>query len=344
MPTSLADVAKVANLSKATISRVLAGRSCVSEEKRDRALKAIESLNYQPNRSAQSLRRRRNAAHPGLVYNTFVVAAISSSDSVDNFLRHNGAVYDGIMEAAHERDVQLLLKLIPAEQCRQPISPPCLSGLGYDALMVSPAPGVDCRSVALAGRVVWFGARPCGVEDPAVVEGDPQRGGEGVMRHLRETLGHRRICLFLDNDYHLPYLDRRDAFRAMAPGYGLEACQPAEFAGGERLAEFIEMFKRSTRRPTAIMVASDGVGARLVTALQQAGFNVPKDISVTGFDGRDKSRWCTPGLTTWEVDWHELGRSTLQQAMLMAERKHSTRVLIGGRLLEQGSTAKVCEV
>lgn len=339
MAPSIADVAKVANLSKATVSRVLAGSAGVSEDKRSRTLKAIESLNYQPNRTAQSLRRRRNTEHPGLLYNTLLVAAVSSVNNVDNFLRHNGAIYDGIMEAAHERDVQLMLKLIPGDQCALPIAPPCLAGLAYDVILASPPAGTDGKSINLAGRVVWFGARPCGIEDAAVVEPDARRGIESLLRHLTE-LGHRRISILCDNDYHLPYLDRRDAFRAMSAGFGLEPCEPGEFAGGEQLEEFIGRLKQSSKRPTAIMVASDGVGARLVTALQQAGFSVPGDISVTGFDGRDKSRWCTPSLTTWEVDWHEMGRTTVHQALLLAEREHSTRVLIGGKLLDQGSTAR----
>jgi len=194
--------------------------------------------------------------------------------------------------------------------------------------------------VQRAGRVVWFGAMGRGVENAAVVEPDSWLGVGAMLRYLRE-LGHRRICGLGSNTTHAPFVERMRAFRTLAREMGLEPCEPVEFTDGEAaMPEFVERFRRSSCRPTAILTTNDGIGSQLVTALVQAGFHVPGEVSVTGFDGRDKSRWCTPGLTTWAVDWRELGRAAVHQAVLMAEREHTDRVLIGGKLLEQGSTAR----
>jgi len=342
MRPSITDVAAKAGTSPATISRVLAGHPGVGPELRDRALRAIRELGYVPDKAAQTLRQKRPARACGLVHKTLIVASVCANvNDVDSFQRNQAATYDGMMEAAHDGGLHLVLKLVPFEQLDLPVAPPVFSGILYDGILASPDARVNNAGVELAGTVLWFSTRPRGVANPAVVETDNMLGMTHLFRHLVE-LGHRRIGFICENIRNPAYADRRNAFRALVGESGLERECVFEFTdAASRFEEVVPGFVRCQPRPTAIMSACDGLGVRLIEALQAAGFRVPDDVSVTGFDGRDKTRWCKPALTSWCVDWRAMGRTAVHQLVAMIQGKvQATRTLIGGRLLDQGSVGK----
>jgi len=337
---SIVDVARAAGTSPATVSRVITGSVAVSPNLRARCLRAISKLNYQPNRAAQNLRRTTRKLNKGLIYGALVVASLKVEHDENTFMRNQGAIYEGMLHAAHDADLNLILRLVPQEQWDLPFAPPVFSGLAYDGVLASPHASFEGEAFRHVGPTMWFGSRPQALPGASVVEPDSHRGVQAVARRLFD-LGHRRIAFVCENMRNPQYQDRLNAFRAFVESRHLEACDPSEFVVGDDATAFLDAYRKSRRRPTAVMAASDGVGCALVEAFQSAGIGVPDRVSVTGFDGRDKSRWCNPSLTTWEVDWDALGRTAVHQLVALIEgRIAETRTLIGGKILDQGSVSE----
>lgn len=168
-------------------------------------------------------------------------------------------------------------------------------------------------------------------------------GGLAATRHLQEQ-GHRRIAVIGGPQHLLCSRARIDGYRAALDAAGVpidpELIGYGDFhhIGGYERARHLLAFPDP---PTAVFAGSDEQAFGVVEAARVAGLDVPRDLSVVGFDDLPMSRWASPPLTTVRQPLAEMGRVATQMlASLMAGKPlDSTRVELATTLIVRASTA-----
>jgi LacI family transcriptional regulator len=293
----IADVAALAGVGVATVSRVLNGHANVRPATREKVLEAIRALDYRPSLAARSLSLQRTMV-VGVVVPWFTNAsAVERVRGIVAGLADSGydlMLFDVESEGRQRRAFELV-----AQQDRA------------DGLLIVSTLPPEAELERLRRTVL-----PCVLVDavepglPSVVI-DDVAGGRLATRHLVE-LGHRRIAFIGDAPPEFSFgwsLDRK---------YGYE--QELEAAGIEPRREYVRQgtryphvarataleLLRLPEPPTAIFAASDTQALGVLEAARSLGVAVPEQLSVVGFDDLDVAQFV--GLTTVRQPLYESGR------------------------------------
>ncbi|MGY0006203.1 LacI family DNA-binding transcriptional regulator [Micromonospora sp. I033] len=280
--TKIDDVARLAGVSTATVSRALRGLPTVSAATRRRVLAAAEQLQYAVSPSASRLAGGK----------TGTVAVVVPRITRWFF----GTVVEAVEEHLHQNGYDLLLyNLGGREQIRQRVLRPASLHKRVDAIILvatplRPADLTALTKLALPGVTISSGS---GVPGWPCVRIDDVAAARTATRHLLD-LGHTRIAhISGDPDDELAFtthLDRRrgyeEALRAagIRPDPSLDVESQFTVDGGTRATA--ELLARG-EPPTAIFAACDEMAMGAMTALRDAGLRVPQDVSVIGIDDHD---------------------------------------------------------
>ncbi|TMV52714.1 LacI family transcriptional regulator [Paenibacillus mesophilus] len=330
------DIAKMAEVSSATVSRVLSNSSYpVSPELRSKILRIAKETNYVPNLLGKQLKTKTSMTI-GVVIPTITNLFYSS-------------IILGVEEIARKNNYQVLLcnsfqdpeledKYIQAMFEKQ-VRGLVISSISSDKKQLKHFIDMGLNVVALDQKME--------MEDVCQVDFDYRKGGYIATRHLIAK-GHKRIA------YLTAPLDRpsrisiHDGYLAAMREAGLE--QIVQEGGKETYSgtyEF-ENGKEQTRRlldkgerPTAIFACNDMTAFGVVNELSSMGVKVPEDMSVMGFDGIDFGQMMTPPLTTVLQPTYEMGRLACNMLldMLIDGKKPETGIMLQPKLLERESVA-----
>ena len=303
---SVYEVARLAGVSTATVSRVLAGYERVLPRTRDKVLTAVTELGYVPNGAARDLAARRTGVlglcfpdlgfpdpgipDPGIpdLDNEDGDAAYWYDEVIrgmERAARRSG--YAVLIAASHHRDDSGLVLSI-AGRC---------DGL---VVLARTAPLAMIEHVATRIPVVLLatgegGDGPDRAIDYLAVANET--GAYQVTAHLAGVHGYTGIS-FIAGPPDSPDSARRlDGFRRATAGLGDMPVYHGDFTttGGCRVAERIIA---TGPVPRALVCANDQTAIGVMAALQQADLSVPGDVAVTGFDGIRLGRHLHPSLTT----------------------------------------------
>ncbi|MFF4545745.1 LacI family DNA-binding transcriptional regulator [Streptomyces sp. NPDC001406] len=294
-PPTIRDVAEQAGVSKSLVSLVLRGSDQVRPEKREAVLRAVRELGYRPNAAARSLSEQRTRTVGVLLNDLRNPWFVDLLDGLNSLLRDNG----------------LHMLLADARLNRRTgddLTGPFLD-LGVDGLVAVgtlPEPAV-LGAVAERMPVVVAGAREPELPGVDVVAGDDETGARLVTEHLI-GLGHRRIAHIAG--YGAVGELRRRSFEATMRAHGLAAEARIEASdmteeGGYRTT--VRLLSRPDR-PTAILAVNDIASVGALSAAEELGLRVPRDVSVTGYDNTSIARLRHVWLTTVDTAPHEVGR------------------------------------
>ena len=302
-----ADVARIAGVSRATVSYVLnePDNITISPETRERVLEAIQSLGYEPDTRAQSLRSGDSKTVGILI--------------PDIHNPHFWQVVEGVEEEASKAGYDLLLAQSSSSQSKedyalQALSRRTISGLIVIKSMVDLHPATLKRLKASKRPIVEY--REEAAQFDCIVT-NYRQGTHELMSYLLE-LGHRRFAFV--NGVSGPGVgaDRLDVFKQMLQAAGLpfqvEACGITT-EDGYRVAHKI---LSQTVRPTALVVINDLLAYGVLRAAADVGLRVPEDVSVASFDDLPVSSYFIPRLTTVQRDTRADGRAALR---LLLERQ-----------------------
>jgi LacI family transcriptional regulator len=328
--SSIRDVARAAGVSTATVSHVVNNTRFVSEEVRARVLAAVERCGYYPNAHARSLASGRSHTL-GLVIsdiaNPFFPELVKSIE--DAAFEHG---YDVVLSNTNydpERTSRYVRRLIERK----------VAGV---ALMTSELdPALISEMARREVSVVFLDLGQPGPHMSNLCV-DYKAGIEEAIRHL-VGLGHRRVA-FVGGPEHLPSAAKRlEAFRG-AVARLLPGESPRIFRGdfrleGGRLAAR-EMLNGGDP-PTAVVAANDMMALGLVGELRAAGLEIPRDVSVVGFDDIAFASLVEPRLTTVCLPRRELGRHAVEAliATISHPEQQGVEIKIPTYLVARGSTA-----
>ncbi|MGH9458276.1 MAG: LacI family DNA-binding transcriptional regulator [Thermoanaerobaculia bacterium] len=293
---TIKDVAALAGVSVATVSRVLNEKGLVREDTVRRVLDAAKELNYVPHGGARSLSTRRTST-VGVVlpdlHGEFFSEVIRG---IDVAARHSG--YHLLVSGSHS-DWNEMAAVLLAVRGR------------VDGLIVM-APELEAERIAsrLPGglAVVLLNCRADGAWSVAI---DNSRGVASMMDHLF-SLGHREIAFIAGPDGNADAAERLRAWEeAMGDGRATaldEILVRGDFSENAGYDAANTLLSRG-RRPTAIFGANDAMAIGALCAIRERGVRVPEELAVVGFDDIPIARFVSPPLTTVSVEIAELGRS-----------------------------------
>ncbi|MBV9883718.1 MAG: LacI family DNA-binding transcriptional regulator [Sphingomonadaceae bacterium] len=284
------DVAALAGVSIKTVSRVLNDEPSVRPDTRGRVEDAMAALNYQPSLPARSLAGRRSNLI-GLVYEN------PSANYVFD-------VQSGAMARCREGKLRLFI-----QSC---------NGLGdqllgevlamieqthVDGLVVTPPLSANRALIALLERqglpFVRIGPDEEDFDSPAVVIDD--EAAAAAMTDYLLDLGHERIGFITGHPEHCASHLRKLGYRQAFRKRGRKAPEDLTEQGYNTAASGREaalLLLRRADRPTAIFASNDDMAAGVVLAAHELGLEVPRDLSVAGYDDTQLARIVWPTLTT----------------------------------------------
>ncbi len=309
------DVAERAGVSRTTVSFVLNQVEGVqiSEETRQRVLRAAQELNYYPDATARSLASRKTRII-GLVL-------VRSQDRVlaDAFLPR---VIQGLGSVMRERGFHILLQ--PVEDVDQPhVYIDLMHTKRVDGLILSGPRSDDeqLRQLIQSGfPLVLLGQLPNATAH--FVDVDNVEAARKAVEHLI-GLGHRRIG-FIGNappQYTACY-DRWQGYKLAMEAAGLEYNEAlvrygdfSEESGFEAMSDLLTV----SPLPSAVFVASDAVAVGAMSAIKRQGLTIPQDIAVVGFDDVPLACYVDPPLTTMHLPARKLGQQAGEMLLELIE-------------------------
>ena len=308
------DVARLAGVSRATVSYVLNGQAdgkvSISQETRARVQQVMAELGYEPDAGARALRSG----------STQTIGLIIPDLRNPHFWQNA----DGVEQAARAAGYRLLLSSMDLNAQYGEDVFKDLSGRRIDALIVmgaivdqSPtAQEILARSLQRGLPIVELSDRP--QQDPRVdcVLADYRAATTAAMAHLLE-LGHLRIGLVFGAPLEMG-VDRLTPYRTSLAAAGLPVapelivdCGPTIEDGYQAARQLLAL----PERPTAILAINDLLAIGVLRAAGDVGLLVPADLSVVGFDDIDAARYLTPRLTTASKDAVRLRREAVWLAL-----------------------------
>lgn len=329
--TRIADVAKLAGVSTATVSRVLGSPDQVRPQTYALVMDAVRRSGYTPNSIARNLRTRRTMTVLAVVPNLANPVFAQILRGTDDELTQSGyGIVIGSLDNCRDREARYV-DLALSQQ--------------FDGvlLMNGRIPESGKRSMQEAGvPIIAVCAMIPAPRVPSVVVQD-REGSREAARHLI-GLGHRRLGYIAGPVGNVIEIERFLGFLDGIQEAGLSRRDVARWEGrfsfGAGTAA-AEAFLRMNRRPTAVFGACDESAIGFIKAVREAGLRVPADVSVVGFDGIEFGDYVQPALTTLQQPLYELGQ-TGARVILRAMRKElqpdECQVRLPLRFLNRGTT------
>lgn len=310
------DVARLANVSTGTVSRVLNNKPDVDLETRERILRIVEEQGYIPSITAAGLAAGRNRLISVLVSSLTWPLVSELMSSVATMLEQTAyeIVLYNISEANHERD------------CRRVINRILATKLTAGLLAIFPGQSVHyLKELQQQGfPVVLIDDQKPPLEGVPWIGADNRGGAREATRYLLQ-LGHRRIaCIQGPMKYkvsHDRYEGYCDALQEAEIKSDISLVKEGDFetAGGRRCAQ--ELFALPpSERPTAVFAGNDLMAFGVISAAQEAGLRIPDDISLVGFDDHPSSIYIQPPLTTVCQPFPEMGKCAIELLLQFIEQ------------------------
>ncbi|WP_370412911.1 LacI family DNA-binding transcriptional regulator [Streptomyces fradiae] len=343
MTVTLADVAARAQVSPATVSRVLNGNYPVAAATRERVLRAVDELDYVPNGPASSLA----AATSDLV-------GILVNDIADPFFgimagAAQGAIgAPGAGRAGGEKlavvcntggDPERELTYLTLLQRQRAAAVILTGGSLEDPEHLAAVSAKLARLTEAGTRVVLCGRPPLEGVSAATLAFDNRTGAQRLTEYLL-SLGHRRIGYVAGPENRTTTRHRLEGHRAALAAAGV-AEGPTVHGRYDRPSGYEVTSELLSRAPdlTAVVAANDTVALGVCAALRDRGLSIPGDVSVAGFDDLPFSVDAVPALTTVRLPLHEAGARAGRIALGAEEPPAGEPSTIPAELVVRGSTA-----
>ena len=289
MPLTLEDVARLSNVSRSTVSRVINADVNVKEETRRKVLNVIQSINFQPNLAARGLATGRTS-----VIGVVIPAGVSVIFSDPYFPQF----IQGVSSACNNRNYSVMLWLAEPEYERRMISRILHNGL-VDGVVVAKTLMNDPIVNSLFESKMPFiliGRHP--TMDVNYLDVDNLQAGRKATLHLLR-LGYKRVATITGSQDQIVGYDRYQGYLEALQDYG-RPLKPELVVEGDFTDEggYNAMARLIPQKPDAVFAASDMMAYGAMRAIYEAKLRIPEDVAVLGFDDLPASSKTTPPLTT----------------------------------------------
>ena len=331
MKITIGEIAKIAGVSKTTVSRVLNEKPDVDPATREKILGLISEYDFQPNAFAKAISQQKSR-HIALIiphkadyvfsnpFYTEVMHGVSSEvDAQGYYLLLCYAHEVNYLDIYKQKRVDGFILLSPGSYHKHII----------DSLNAAGAPFVSTAKISDEASMCF-------------VDVDNFHGGSLVMEHL-VSLGHRKIA-FIGKPKLTSSLDRLNSYKAVLEKYNLpfvpEWVQITETSSIETGHNTTQKLLQGKDAPTAIFLANDVMAIGAIYAAHENGLSIPGDLSVVGFDDIPLARYVNPPLTTVRQPAFEKGVQAARSLIYCLENNAPPRSkILDLELVIRASTA-----
>ena len=322
-PPTIYDVARVAGLSIASVSRVLNGRRNPRPETRDRVLHAVAELGFVPDGAARALSARMKEVIGIVVRRPRWHATDMFADEDEN-LQFPDMINRGMEVVAHRHGFDLLIRSVGLDEPDPALRIFALAGKSDGIILhdrvLSPA---ELARLARQVPVVTLAGVP--TPETANVHSDNETGMRELARHLIFDHGYRTLGYLAGHEGSPDSLSRGQALAAEAAAAGVTLLQGEAWRGSYQAAASARTIERliadGGRLPRAIVCANDQSAIGVLHALAQHGIAVPGDVAVTGFDDIPVARHLRPQLTSVRQSIQDMGATAFETLYSMIGRE-----------------------
>ncbi|MBN2008021.1 LacI family DNA-binding transcriptional regulator [candidate division KSB1 bacterium] len=302
MHITIDDVAKVANVSKATVSAVINNRPGISDKTRMKVMKVIKKLNYRPNQVARSLS----------IKETKTIGLLIKEINNPFF----GKVMKGVFDTCSMQDYTVLLGSSELSPEKQTGCIETLTSQRVDGLIISPLQGADVDfgflvdllrtnyPFVMLDRIHNYTTN--------LVDINNQESAYNAVKYLLE-LGHTRIAYFAGPPYSAHDNDRLVGYQNALVEHGVPVRKNYTVPVGSYIENGyeagIEFFSSIPELPTAVLCFNDLSAIGLINALLELNLRVPDDVSVIGFDDIEFCSSVKIPLTTVRIPAFDIGKT-----------------------------------
>lgn len=327
MAINMGDIARLANVSKPTVSRALNGSPLVTKETRDRVLEVARVHGYAVNRNAQKLRQVR----------TDTIAVV-----LDFSTHRGGRIADpfifellaGVSEALSVRNQDLLLSPPGLTDAKSYLD--LLSARAADGFLFLGQGGREpmLNDLARSGVpfVVWGAVDPA---DSYCAVGSDNRLGGLLAGRLFLKRGAKR-WLFVGDADHKEIRMRRDGLQDAAAEAGedvaIDTLSVEHMAYASTFAS-AAAYLRDHPAPDAVFAFSDTAAMAVISAFRDAGHIAPRDYSLVGYNNIPPAGHFTPAITTIEQETHIAGAILVEKLMQQIDGSRAKSTLLPTRII-----------
>ena len=322
-------VAHKAGVSTSTVSRVLNNLEIVKTSTRSRVLKAAEELNYHPNLHARSLARGKSR----------ILGIIVSNMENPFFLD----IYRTLESDAHAQDLEVVVANTDYRSEQLVASVQLMIGLRVAGLAVIVSEMEEHLIQTVSSSRIPAAFYDVGTPQKNItnIRVDYRKGIKKTVSYL-DALGHRRMAFVGHHSTLGPISERRKTFlesvHRCSPGVDPKIIAgPDGLDGGRQAArELLE----SGFRPTAILCVNDFMAVGVMRELREKGLQIPRDVSVTGFDNIKLAEFCFPPLTTVHIPREQIGHIIFDNVLGngLENREVGREIVIDPELVVRDST------
>ncbi|MHB1170924.1 MAG: LacI family DNA-binding transcriptional regulator [Lacisediminihabitans sp.] len=306
---NIRDVARLAGVSYQTVSRVLNNSESIRPSTKQRVLEVIDEVGYRPNQAARALVTSKSRTLGVLTAQTAHYGPTTSLHAIEAAARESGYLISttSLISSDYESIAENLEYLMSQ----------AIEGL----VVIAPQVRVFDAIKDLSISIPLVTLDSTGRDAPRSLSVDQIAGARMATRHLIE-LGHKEIVHLAGPQDWIEAEARMRGFLDEIDDAELRTHPPilgdwtAEFGyhAGRELLPFRDF--------TAVFAANDQMALGLLHAFREAGLDVPRDVSVVGFDDIPEARHYWPPLTTVRQDFVEIGRRSV--SLLLGELRGET--------------------
>ncbi len=301
------DVARLAGVSKKTVSRVINASPSVQPETRERIEAVIREIGYVPDPQARGLAFRRS----------FLIGLIYDNPNPQYVVNMQLGLLDAMRGSGFELVVHPCDRASPTivEDMQGFIERQKLFGV-----VLTPSVSEDEQVAAMLKEIgcAYIRVASVDLDDPAqMIETRDRLGGLEAARHLA-SLGHRRIGFISGVATFRSSHERRAGLEEGLAEHGLTLDPTLVAEGAYTFESGVECARRllaMADRPTAIFAGNDEMAAGALQAAREAGLDVPRDLSVVGYDDFQVATRVWPPLTTIHTPTRRIGRMAAEKLM-----------------------------
>ncbi|MDZ7717213.1 MAG: LacI family DNA-binding transcriptional regulator [Balneolaceae bacterium] len=336
--STLKEVAKKAEVSITTVSRVINGSSKVNDETRERVQKAMTKLDYQPNRVAQRLRNSNGRSK---------LLGLIIPDIQNQFYSN---IVRGIEDVTYGNDFAVILCNSDENPNKERFYLEVLKSESVDGIILPPIHqfGDEIDSIIELGiPIVCVDRKLMRKKVDTVVIGN-DKGGYDAVSHLIE-LGHKKIAILTSSLQFSSFEERQKGYERALKENGIEIDKRLIKEGDPRSSETAraladELLSLDTP-PTAIFATNNLMTLGVLEAVNNHDLKIPEDISIIGFDDLPWAKAISPSLTTVKQPAYEMGQKAAELFFKRVEdpSREPEVIVMDPKLIIRNSTARLVE-
>jgi DNA-binding LacI/PurR family transcriptional regulator len=333
---SIKEVAKHCGVSVATVSKALNGYSDISEDTKEKVIKIAEELGYFPNSAARALKTNKSY-NVGVIFN----------DDTHSGLSHEyfGAILESFKTSVEKKGYDVTFinnnigdkKVSYIDHCKyRSVDGVFIASLVFDTIDVIQLANSDIPVITIDHKF----------NNKSAVFSDNISGIRDLVNYIY-SMGHRRIA-FIHGQYTSVTQNRLISFYRTLEEYGVsirdEYISEGAFHDPGVTANITRKLLDLPTSPTCIIFPDDFSAVGGINVIHERGLNIPRDISVVGYDGILLSRVLNPKLTTYKQDTKMLGQKAAEQLIKHIEKPKTTfpeTIVVKGELQIGNSVRKL---